>query len=139
MNKLETERLVRKVAVLDNRQVNDAVIDAWHEVVGHVAYEVAERALVKARQDPAINYLEPRHVVAKARDAVIELNDEARQLARMAEDEGRADPEPVCRDHRKRITTCKDCCARLATEASSLRGDRLHQWAIENIYVEEPF
>lgn len=137
MNRLETERLVRKVAVLDNRTVNDAVIDAWYDVVGHVAYQVAERALIKARQDPNIQYLEPKHVVAKAREAIIELNDEARQLARTAEDEGRADPEPICRDHQARITTCRECCARLATEAGHLRGDALHAWAIENIYVME--
>jgi hypothetical protein len=137
VNRLETERLVRKVAVLDNRNVNDAVIEAWYEVVGHVAYEVAERALVKARQDPNISYLEPKHVVAKAREAIIELNDEARQLARAAEDEGRADPEPICRDHRRRITTCADCCNRLATEAGHLSGDALNDWAVKNVYVLE--
>jgi hypothetical protein len=38
MQKLETERLVRKLAVLDNRTVNDGVVDAWHELVGHLTY-----------------------------------------------------------------------------------------------------
>lgn len=139
MNRRDTERIVRKVAVLDNRQVDDTVIDAWHEIIRHIDYTVAERALLKARQDANINWLEPKHVVAKARDAIIELNDEAHKLAREAEEEGRADPEPICRDHRQRITSCKACCARLAREAGGLRGDRLHAWAVENIYVEEPF
>ena len=139
MIKRDTERIVRKAAVLDNRQVTDEVIDAWHEVVGHVDYTVAERALIKARQDPNINWLEPRHVVAKARDAIIELNDEARALAREAEDEGRADPEPICRDHRLRITTCLECCRRLAVQSRQLSRDRLHDWAVANMYVEEPF
>lgn len=139
MNKSETELLVRKVAALDNRIVTDESVDAWHEVVSHIDFTVAERALVKARQEVNINWLEPRHVVAKARDAIIELNEEAYALAREAEDEGRADPEPICAAHRQRITTCEPCCARLVNEAGHLSGDRLNSWAVANIYVEEPF
>lgn len=139
MNRLETERLVRKVAVLDNRTVNDAVIDAWRDVVGHVSYEVAERALIKARQDPNIQYLEPKHVVAKAREAIIELNEEARQLARTAEDEGRADPEPICRAHNTRITACLECCRTLYRREEAYPREDLHQWALANLYVVEPF
>jgi hypothetical protein len=137
VNKLETERLVRKVAVLDNRNVNEAVIDAWYEVVSHIDYTVAERALIKARQDANVQWLEPKHLVAKAREAIIELNDEARQIARDAEDEGRADPEPVCRNHRRRITTCAECCRVLAVDAGHLSGQRLHDWAVANLYVSE--
>lgn len=139
MNKLETERLVRKVAVLDNRTVNDAVIDAWYDVVGHVSYPVAERALIKARQDPAIQYLEPRHVVAKARDAIIELNEEARSLAREAEESGEGDPEPICRPHNTRITQCRDCCLTLSQRGKEFPREDLHAWAVANLYVEEPF
>jgi len=139
MRKSETELLVRKVAALDNRIVTDESVDSWHEVVGHIDFTVAERALVKARQDVSINWVEPRHVVAKARDAIIELNDEAHRLAREAEDEGRADPEPICRGHHKRITTCLECCRVLARQSRQLSNDRLHEWAVANMYVEEPF
>jgi hypothetical protein len=78
MQKLETERLVRKLAVLDNRTVNDGVVDAWHELVGHLTYTVAELALRKARQDVTINWVEPKHVLAKAHDAARELNERLR-------------------------------------------------------------
>ena len=139
MIKRDTERIVRKVAVLDNRQVNEAVIDAWHEVIGHVDYLVAERALIKARQDPAINYLEPRHLVAKSRDAIIELNEEARALARQAEEEGTGDPEPICKPHRLRITSCRDCCIALSERKKAFPREDLHDWAVANLYVEEPF
>ncbi len=139
MQKTDTEYLLRKISAVDNRTVTDETVETWHEIVGHLSWQVAERALVKTRQDPYVGWLEPRHVVAKAREAIMELNDEAINVARKAEDEGRADPEPTCAEHRARITTCKPCCARLATEAGSLRGDQLHQWAVENVYVMEPF
>lgn len=139
MRKSETEIILRKVAALDNRIVTEETVDTWHDVVGHIDYTVAERALIKARQDVNVNWLEPRHLVAKARDAIIELNDEARELAREAEDEGRADPEPICRDHRKRITSCLECCRVLARQSRHLNRDRLHEWAVANMYVEEPF
>lgn len=138
MIKRDTERLVRKVAVLDNRVVNDAVIDAWHDVVGHIAYEVAERALVKARQDPMVQYLEPRHVVAKCREAIMELNDEQRGRS---EDNWRSDPEPVCRPHGVNITQCGECCLTLSRRAKQYSREDLHAWAVASLYRndEEPF
>jgi hypothetical protein len=139
MRKQDTEYLLTKIAAVDNRIVTDETVETWHEIIGHLSAEVADRSLLKARQDQAINWIEPRHIVAKARDAIIDLNDEARKLARDAEDEGRADPEPICRAHRRRITTCADCCRVLATDAGHLKGDRLHEWAVANLYVEQPF
>lgn len=139
MNKRDTEYLLTKISAVDNRIVTEQTIDSWHDVIGHMAYDVAELALVKARQDPQVNWLEPRHVVAKGRDAVMELNERARALAREAEETGKADPEPVCEAHRRRITSCLECCRRLSREAGHLSGDRLHAWAVANVYVSEPF
>ena len=139
MNKTDTERIVRKVAVLDNRRIDDVVIDGWHEVIGHLSYQVAEIALRKARQDAAVDWLEPRHIIAKSHDAIRELNDEARRLAREAEESGTGDPEPICRAHNKRITSCIECCVRLSTVAGNLSVDARHAWAVANLYVEEPF
>jgi hypothetical protein len=136
VNKTETERLVRKAAVLDNRHVNDAVIDAWHELVGHLSYEVAGRALRLARQDPNVGYLEPKHVLAKSRDAIVELNLELRDLARQAENEGRSDPEPRCRAHVTRITSCVECCKKLFTSTQWMNATDAHRWAVENLYDE---
>jgi hypothetical protein len=139
MNKRDTERIVRKVAVLDNRRVDETVIDAWHDVVGHLSYDVAELALRKARQEAAIDWIEPRHIIAKSHDAVRELNDEARRLARDAEETGTGEPEPICRAHNLRITSCSDCCRRLWEIAGRLSVDARHAWAVANLYVEEPF
>ena len=136
MQKLETERLVRKLAVLDNRTVNDGVVDAWHELVGHLTYRVAELAVRKARQDASINWVEPKHVLAKAHDAAKELNEQATKLARQAEDNGTGAPQPKCAEHGLRITTCKDCCLTIYFKSLELPADRLHSWAIGNGYED---
>lgn len=137
MQKLDTERLVRKLAVLDNRTVNDGVVDGWHELVGHLSYNVAELALRKARQDVTINWVEPKHVLAKAHDAVRELNDEATRLAREAEENGTGAPEPKCAEHGLRITTCRECCLVIYRKSLELPADRLHLWAVGNVYEDE--
>jgi hypothetical protein len=134
VNKTDTERLVRKAAVLDNRHVNDAVIDAWHELVGHLSYEVGERSLRIARQDPNIAYLEPKHLLGKSRDAIVELNTERAKAAQHLEDEGPSDPEPRCRAHVQRITSCLECCQKLFRSTQFMRATEAHAWAVENLY-----
>ena len=136
MQKLDTERLVRKLAVLDNRTVNDGVVDGWHELVGHLSYQVAELALLKARQDATINWVEPKHVIAKSHDAVKELNTEAARLAREAEEAGTGAPEPKCAAHGLRITRCVDCCKIIYRKSLELPADRLHSWAVGNVYED---
>ncbi len=139
MQKLDTERLVRKLAVLDNRQVNDGVVDVWHELVGHLSYQVAEVALRKARQDVNINWIEPKHVLAKSHDAIRELNDEATRLAREAEAAGTGAPEPKCAAHGLRITSCAACCVVIYEKSLVLPADRLHVWAVGNVYEDVVF
>lgn len=138
MDKRETELLVRKLAVLDNRTVNDAVVDSWYDIVGKLSYSVAELALVKARSDVNIKWVEPKDILAKSHDAIRELNEAERAKDREDEANWVGEPEPICAEHRLRITTCKDCCRRLSVEAGHLKGDRLHAWAIANIYDEVP-
>ena len=139
MQKLETERLVRKLAVLDNRTVNDGVVDSWHELVGYLSYQVAELALLKARQDVNINWVEPKHVIAKSHDAVKDLNTEAARLAREAEENGVSDPQPRCAAHGLLITGCVECCITIYKKSLSIPSDRLHLWAVANVYEEVPF
>lgn len=136
MNKTDTERLVRKAAVLDNRHVNDAVIEAWYELVGHLSYEVAERSLRIARQDPNIAYLEPKHVLGKSRDGIVELNTERANTAAHLDEVGPSDPEPRCRAHVKRFTSCLECCNKLFRSTQFMRASEAHAWAVENLYDE---
>lgn len=76
MNLTETKELLAKIAAVDNRDLSEVTAKAWFEVIGGLSYTVAERALVLARQDPKINWLEPRHILEKSRDAVGLLNRE---------------------------------------------------------------
>jgi hypothetical protein len=136
MQKLDTERLVRKLAVLDNRTVNDGVVESWHELVGHLSYQVAELALLKARQDATINWVEPKHIIGKSHDAVKELNSEAARLTREAEENGASDPQPKCLAHGLLITSCAECCVTIYNKSWTMPEDRLHLWAVANVYEE---
>ena len=135
MNLSEAKSLLDEVAAIDNRKLSPELVTAWHKVIGHVDYRVAERALVLARRDPAIQYLEPKHIVAKTRDAIIELNAEQREEG--PEASWKSEPVPVCRHHGEKITKCQPCVQRLMTEGKNLYGTRLHEWAVEHLYDPE--
>lgn len=136
MNLAEAKSLLDEVAVIDNRKLSQELVLAWHKIIGHVDYRVAERALLLARRDQAITYLEPKHIVAKVPAAIAELNAEQRDSVSV-EDSWRADPVPKCREHKERITRCKPCVQLLMRAPKNLYGDGLHRWAIEHIYDEE--
>lgn len=76
MNLTETKELLAKIAAVDNRDLSEITAKAWYEVIGGLSYTVADRALIMARSDPKINWLEPRHILEKSRDAIGELNRE---------------------------------------------------------------
>jgi hypothetical protein len=133
MNMAEAKSLLEEVSVVDNRKLSAELVQAWHKIIGHVDYKVAERALVLARRDAAVTYLEPKHIVAKVPYAIAELNDEQRD--RESEEKGwKSEPIPVCRHHNETITKCQPCIQRLMTEGKNLYGTQLHEWAVEHLY-----
>ncbi len=76
MNLSETKELLAKIAAVDNRDLSELTAKAWYEVIGSLSFRVADKALVIARSDPKINWLEPKHILDKSRDAITELNRE---------------------------------------------------------------
>ena len=74
MNLTEVKELLAKIAAVDNRDLSEITAKAWYEVIGSLSYTVADKALVLARQDPKINWLEPKHILEKSRDAIVQLN-----------------------------------------------------------------
>ena len=88
----EVKELLSKIAAVDNRDLSELTAKAWYEVIGGISYQVADRALVLARQDPRINWLEPKHILGKSRDAIMELNQE--QAKKSIPDEQRYNPSP---------------------------------------------
>ena len=132
MNKTEAEAIVRRLAVLDNRRIDVTVIDTWHELIGHISYAVGERALLKAMQDAGISWVEPKHVLAKAREARMELDLEAKRVE--VEEPGKSDPQPICAAHNLPILKCDDCCARMAAQSEKMAGSDFFAWADNNIF-----
>lgn len=133
MNLKEAKSLLDEVAAIDNRKLSPELVTAWHKIVGHVDYSVAQRALVLARRDATVTYLEPKHIVAKVPLAIAELN--AEQRDRESEEKGwKSEPIPVCREHQLPITKCQDCIQRLMREGRGMYGTQLHEWAIKHLY-----
>jgi hypothetical protein len=147
MNLNETKMLLKEIAVLDNRRLDETMASAWQSVIGHLEFETAKAALILARQDATINYLEPRHIVSWAKEArhraTKNVNDEPAP-ANVA-------PEPIC-IHQIKVMSCTDCCRALAEKADEWRmfespckdndftdfmfksQKELHTWAKENLY-----
>lgn len=68
MLKSETAQLLGKAALIDNRTVDAATVEAWHEVIGHIDYDVALAALTIHRRTSS-DYLVPAHITANLRKA----------------------------------------------------------------------
>jgi hypothetical protein len=68
VNIAETARILAKAQLVDNRQITELVIKEWHEVIGHLFYEDAYKAVTEHRRT-STDYLQPAHVVAGARRA----------------------------------------------------------------------
>lgn len=64
----ETGRILAKAAIIDNRNIDEMTIAAWHEIIGHLDYRDAITALDTHRRE-STEYLQPAHIVAGARKA----------------------------------------------------------------------
>lgn len=150
MNLNETKAILKEVALLDNRKLDEAIALAWHAVIGYMSFEVAKSALVLARQDASINYLEPKHLVQWGKEAAHRLN-RNQQLDNVPV--VHVVPEPTCKAHNVLVTSCRPCCKAMAEMADSLNmfeapskannftdfmfkgTPKLNAWAKENIYA----
>ena len=135
MNKAEVKLLLADVAAIDNRRVSEETVTAWYAVLGHLSLPVAQRALVMARQDEKVDYLEPKHIVSRARDARMAIERSAADRAE--ESSWRAEPEPICVPHDMRITKCQPCIALLVKHTDGMSNDQRHRWSNEHIGFKE--
>ena len=131
MNKAEVKLLLADVAAIDNRRVTEETVVAWHAVLGHLSLPVAQRALVMARQDEKVDYLEPKHIVARARDARMAID--RGPEARAEEAKWRSDPVPICVPHETPIIDCQPCIALLVEHTEGMTNDQRHRWSNEHI------
>jgi hypothetical protein len=80
----QTKRVLAKIALIDNRTADLAVLHAWHETIGHLDYRDALRAVTMHRQR-STEYLQPAHIIRMAAEAKREREiAEARERARHA-------------------------------------------------------
>ena len=129
--------LLTLVSALDQRKISDDVVESWSRILGGVNPVFARVAVEEHFATKPDVYLSVGHVVAGAkRVAEREGSSSDSESRRLEESSWRSDPIPVCRDHGLAIVRCDDCCAVLASQVSHLSGDRLHEWAVANIYVE---
>lgn len=114
MLKPECAKLLKEVAAIDNRKIDQEVLDAWFAVIGYLPYEVALNALHMARKDDRVTWLEPKHIISwsrEARDKIERL--EGRDTPK--ESDGEFVAAPIC-PHGETIAMCLPCCRAKAEE-----------------------
>lgn len=140
MNLKETEILLREMFAIDGRIVDAERIKAWHNVLQNMPLEIAQRGLRLARMEEKIGYIEPKHIIAKARESAEALDrEEARKKQQVEMPAQRGVPMPTC-IHGVGLLSCDPCCATMArhhkTHAHLEYGDDLClQFAKENVFA----
>lgn len=76
----DTRALLARLAAIDGRELSEAVAQAWHSVIGHLAADVANAALTLALREPQLGKLEPKHVMTKVPSAIQDLNKKLKAL-----------------------------------------------------------
>lgn len=104
----ETEILLREMFAIDGRKIDADKIKAWHNVIGNMPLEIAQRALRMARADERITYVEPKHIFGKAKEAADAL-DRQDERTKEAPKTVTGSPMPSC-IHGKGILACDPCC-----------------------------
>lgn len=79
MQESETAKILAKAALIDNRHIDRETVKAWHEVIGHIDFDVALAALTIHRRT-STEYLMPAHIIANLRRARDERAIEANRL-----------------------------------------------------------
>jgi hypothetical protein len=131
MQLTETKEIIRQVALVDNRKVSTDTIEAWHNIIGRIPFDIAQEALKLAQQDASIKYLEPRHIVAWAKEAAFRLD---RHKPKAPQQEFVKVEQPNCRAHGLPVLSCRPCCREMSKH-DDLTPPALLAWAKQNIYA----
>lgn len=129
----QTKEIFQHVSRVEGKAPNVEVARAWHDLIGFLDFEVANRAAFLALSDHNILSVAPKHVLAKVPAAVAELNAVLRKSS-LDEESWKSEPQPICKGHDLNILECDSCCGVLSSEVGHLYGDRLHEWAKAHVY-----
>jgi hypothetical protein len=111
MKKSEINQILLYAQAVDNRNITDAMIDAWHDVIGELEFDVARAAIIEARKAENIAWIEPRHIMKYARPILDRQTVEAQREERLNElNNATSSPMPKCK-HGKGLLYCVPCCA----------------------------
>jgi hypothetical protein len=77
MNKAECAKVLAKIQLGDNRQVDALTLEEWFDTIGHLDYEHAIGAVRIHRQE-STDWIMPAHVIKNARRVRDRLEREAR-------------------------------------------------------------
>jgi hypothetical protein len=130
MNLNDTKKLLIEVATVDNRRLSDELAAAWHAILSPIPLEIAQEALILARRDSSISYLEPRHIVAWSKEAAFRLD----RATQKPEPQRTGVVMPRCRDHGKPILSCDPCCHRLYKFSEARGFEGIEKFARSEIY-----
>ena len=137
MNKVEVAKLLTQISAIDNRQVDEARVEAWFPIVRDYDYEDAVEALPFFFQK-SDQYLSPRGLIVEIKAIREQRARERESEKRQLELEGfKGEPQPVCSDHDLPITKCSDCTKRLVAMHGQLHPNDLHNWAVGNLYRQD--
>jgi len=114
MEAVDTASILEFLSLTDNRKITQEGILAWHELIKHLDFDVAREAAYLAKQDDKIDWVEPKHILAKARVVADRLDVENRTKRALEPTEPFVgSPIPLC-EHGERIVFCQPCCLALA-------------------------
>ncbi len=114
MEAVDTASILEFLSLTDNRKITQEGILAWHELIKHLDFDVAREAAYLAKQDDKIDWVEPKHILAKARVVADRRDTEARRQKSLLPIEPKiGSPIPLC-EHGEKVVYCNPCCLALA-------------------------
>jgi hypothetical protein len=114
MEAVDTASILEFLSLTDNRKIHPDGILAWHGLIGHLHFDVAREAAHMAKQDAQIDWVEPKHILAKARVIAERRDAEIRRENSLNRPEPTlGSPIPLC-VHGEKIVFCQPCCIELA-------------------------
>jgi hypothetical protein len=122
MTKNQLKELMEYLQAIDNRQLTAEKLQVWFDLIGHLDFDLAKRALLQACSDISIQYVEAKHIIAICHS----LKDKARQAkeqdSRKDEPERTWTPQPKC-IHGVGLLSCDPCCRNAAIQAGLIKAN----------------
>jgi len=121
MLKTETAELIEFLSLVDGRKISSEKIMAWHELLGFLDYPVAKQAVIEAQRDTAIQYIEPKHILGKAKAIKDKIKaEQAREEQFKEKPVVNGSKMPKCQ-HGVGLLFCDPCCKTAAQQAGLIK------------------